>query len=143
MHCSTCIYFCGTRKSCNEHPTAFHCCLNHIPTPTLSSSRLVRLRLSGLQAKAYSPYITTSWDKEPRLTLFLPMLQTSDKPGMYKKREREQQSQSPLLPPPPNTTSKDSPSILQDVHNHYCRGNKGRCQLRSVIKQSLKLKPCT
>lgn len=43
------------------------------------------------------------------MTLFLPMLQTSDKPGMYKKRERENNkaraSSSRLLPTPPQRTA--------------------------------------
>lgn len=89
MHRSTRIDFHVTRKSCKRCPMASHCCLNSVPTaPPLSFSGLVGLRLSCLQAKAYSPYITTSWDKSPPLTLFLPWLQTSSKPGMYK-RERD------------------------------------------------------
>lgn len=43
------------------------------------------------------------------MTLFLPVLQTSDKPGMYKKRERENNkaraSSSRLLPTPPQRTA--------------------------------------
>lgn len=143
IHHSAYIYFLGTRKSYNVRVTAlpllshrWHCC-----PPPFALPKLVRLLLSRLQARAYSSYITTSWDKGPRLTLFLSVLQTTDKHSKYKKGVRTTKAAAPSPAPPP--PSEDSSSILQDVHNHYCRGNKDQCQLCSVIKQSLKLKPCT
>lgn len=143
IHHSAYISFLGTRKSHNVRVTALPLLSQrwHCWPPSSLPHKLVRLLLSRLQARAYSSYITTSWDKGPCLTLFLSVLQTTDKHGKYKK-EREQQRRlpPPRLPPP---ASEDSSSILQDVHNHYCRGNKDQCQLCSVIKQSLKLKPCT
>lgn len=143
IHHSAYVYFLGTRKSHNTQVTALPLLSQHWHywPPSALPPALVRLLLSRLQARAYSSYITTSWDKALRLTLFLSVLQTTDKHGKYKKGARTTKTAAPPeLPPPP---SEDRSSILQDVHNHYCRGNKDQCQLCSVIKQSLKLKPCT
>lgn len=143
IHQSAHIHFLGTRKSYNVRVTALPLLSHrwHCWPPLFALPKLVRLLLSRLQARAYSSYITTSWDKGPHLTLFLSVLQTTDKHGKYKKRVRTTKAAAP--PPAPPPPSEDSSSILQDVHNHYCRGNKDQCQLCSVIKQSLKLKPCT